>query len=403
MKFNCISVNELSARLTDLMWGTEVALQVWSPPPPAPKQQANPVGDHSGMAPVVALEPLRNGVLALAAAVILLALFLLLERTIGLITRLRTNRREPALARLVYQAVQTSPVDTGRFPRLRRFDRKLVRSILLGLALDLRGDSADALSELYRRLGFIGRDLARLKSWRATTRANAAADLGLTHCPEATSALLHALEDRDVRVRQAAVWAVGQVGKAATLTGLVRLLGDRNLVVAHRAQEVLAERGREIADAILNYAETTASRAGRLAAIELIGWLRITTGANLLLGFMGDLDPEVRVKSVKAAAAIGDPGFLAMFHARLEDSSWPVRCQAAKGLSLFGSPESVPRLTIALRDQHWWVRFYAATALAESGPTGEEALSRALEDPEPSVRDMARYLLERGDTVPALP
>jgi HEAT repeat protein len=355
------------------------------------------------MAPVVALEPLRAGVLALAGAVILLALFLLLERTIGWLIRFRISRREPILARLVYQAVQGSRVEVTRFPRLSRFDRKLVRSILLGLALDLRGDSADAISELYRKLGFIKKDLARLRSWRAATRANAAADLGLTHCPEATAALLQAFNDPDVRVRQAAVWAIGQVGKPATLNGLVRLLGDRSLIVAHRAQEVLAERGREVANVILAYAESTASRQGRLAAIQLIGWLRITTGATLLLGFMSDLDPEVRVKSVKAAAAIGDPGFLEAFHDRLEDSSWAVRCQAAKGLSLFGSPESIPRLITALRDQHWWVRFYAATALAEVGPAGEEALAAALQDPQPPVRDMARYLLERGDAVPALP
>ena len=43
------------------------------------------------------------------------------------------------------------------------------------------------------------------------------------------------------------------------LAGLVRLLGDRSLLVAQRAQ---AERGREIADSILGYAETTSSRAG---------------------------------------------------------------------------------------------------------------------------------------------
>jgi HEAT repeat protein len=135
----------------------------------------------------------------------------------------------------------------------------------------------------------------------------------------------------------------------------------------------------------------------------LIGWLRITTGADLLLSCMSDLDSEIRVKSVKAAGAIGDPRFLDTFHARLEDRSWEVRCQAAKGLSLFGSPASVPRLTAALRDRHWWVRFYAATALAEVGPAGEEALALALDDPESSVQEMARYLLERREAIPALP
>lgn len=355
------------------------------------------------MAPVVALEPLKTAVLVLAGAVALLASALLLQRSLGVLNRIRSARREPILTQAVYQAIQALPVDAHRLPRLSRFDRKLVRSLLLGLALDLRGDTGEAIAQLYRQLGFVKRDLARLRSWRASVRANAAADLGLSRAPEATSALLPALNDRDMRVRQAAVWAVGQVGKPATLSSLVRLLGDRNIVVAHRAQEVLAERGREVADDILAYAETTANRAGRLAAIELIGWLRISSGATLLQNLMSNLDPEIRVKSVKAAAAIGNPEFLEPFHTRLEDASWPVRCQAARALSNLGSPESVPLLSKALRDPQWWVRFYAATALAEVGPLGKQALSAALQDPEPSVRDMAQYLLEPRLVVPALP
>ncbi len=355
------------------------------------------------MTPVVALEPLRSAVLGLAGAVVVLAFSLLLQRGVTFIRRVRTNRREPVLTRLIYDALQAPAGAATRLPRLNRFDRKLVRSILLGLSLDLRGDTGEAIAGLYRRLGFLSRDLSRVKSWRASTRANAAADLGLIRAAEATSALLKAMEDSDVRVRQAAVWALGQAGTPATLRGLVHLLGDKNLIVAHRAQEVLAERGREVADAILGYAETTSSRSGRLAAIALIGWLRLTNGASLLHGFMGSLDPEVRVKTVKAAAAIGDPAFLEPFHDRLDDSSWPVRCQAAKGLSLFGSPQSVPRLIAALRDPEWWVRFYAAVALTEVGPAGKEALTEALQDPQPAVRDMARYLLERRDAVPALP
>ena len=138
-------------------------------------------------------------------------------------------------------------------------------------------------------------------------------------------------------------------------------------------------------------------------AIELIGLLRLGNGAELLLGLSTHPDPEVRVKSVKAAAAMGGPRFLAAFHSRLEDSSWPVRCQAAKGLSRFGSSESIPRLSKALRDQRWWVRFRAAGALATLGTVGKQALAEALTDQNGQVRDMARYLLERGELVPALP
>lgn len=355
------------------------------------------------MAPEVALEPLRNGVLALAGGVVVLTVFLLIERSAAALSKARRNRREPILSRLLFQALQNSPVTASSFRRLGRFDRRLVRSMLLGLALDLKGDTDEAIATLYRELGFLKKDLRRLRSWSTGRRANAAADLGLIHSAETLPALMRALQDSDIRVRQAAVWAIGQFGTPSSLAVLVRLLGDRSIVVAHRAQEVLAERGREIADSILRYAETTSSRPGRMAAVQLIGWLKITGGADLLLRCISDLDPEVRVKSVKAAGAIGDPRFLEPFHVCLEDVRWEVRCQAAKGLSLFGSPSSVPRLAAALRDRHWWVRFYAATALAEIGPAGEEALNGALRDPEPLVQEMARYLLERGDAIPALP
>lgn len=355
------------------------------------------------MIPVIALEPLRNAVVVLSGAVLLLLLFLVLERGTLAFLRVHTGRREALLTPLVYRSVQVEPGDSPDLGVLSRFDRRLVRGILLRLALDLRGDSGDAIAALYRKLGFLRADLARLRSWRAITRSNAAADLGLVRISDALPALLETLNDRDVRVRQTVAWALGQVGGPDTLAVLVRLLGDPSRLVARRAQEVLAERGNEAKDAILAYTGKTASRAGRLAAVELLGCLRIAEGADLLLTLTTDMDPEVRVKSLKAAAAIGDPRFMEIFQRGLEDLHWEVRCQAAKGLSQLGSPDSVPGLTAALRDRHWWVRFYAATALAEVGPRGEEALHEALADPEPSVQAMARYLLERGGAVPVLP
>ncbi|MGH7510171.1 MAG: HEAT repeat domain-containing protein [Gemmatimonadales bacterium] len=355
------------------------------------------------MTPDVALEPLRNAVLALSGAVLLLSLVLLGERAAAAILNRRARRREALLTRMVYRAIQVVAGSGSEFSALGRLDRQLVRKILLRLAMDLRGDTGEAIAALYQRLGFLAPDLKRLRSWRATTRASAVADLGLIRAAAALPALLDRLQDPDVRVRQTAVWAVGQAGSAGNLASLIRLLGDPSRVVARRVEEVLAERGREVKDAIIAYAAKTASRAGRLAAIELIGWLRLAEGAELLFTLASDMDAEVRVKSVKAAAAIGDPRFVEVFHQRLDDPCWEVRCQAAKGLSVFGSPDSVPRLERALRDRQWWVRFYAAAALAEVGAQGEEALEKALHDPDSPVREMARYVLERGSAVPALP
>ncbi|MFL5402306.1 MAG: HEAT repeat domain-containing protein [Gemmatimonadales bacterium] len=355
------------------------------------------------MAPVVALEPLRTAVFALSGAVVLLSLVLVCERSYAGLRKRRSSDREAHLTAIVYRALRLISGGQPNLGALGRFDRRLMRRILLRLALDVRGETAEGITDLYRKLGFLQYDLARLRSWRANIRSNAAADLGLIRSVEALPALIQALDDPDLRVRQTAVWALGQGSDPEISPVLVRLLGDPSRIVARRAQEVLAERGSDSKDAILAYAGKTASRAGRLAAIELIGWLKIAEGAQLLLTFATDMDSETRVKSTKAAAAIGDPRFMEIFSRGLSDARWEVRCQAAKGLSLFGSPDSLPGLAAALRDSQWWVRFYAATALSEIGPQGEAALHQALEDPEQSVREMARYLLERGDAVPALP
>jgi HEAT repeat protein len=350
----------------------------------------------------VEVKPLMDAVFVLAGALLLLALTLLVERGVSAVQATRACRKEVVLTGLLQQALQGTPgiIHVGA---LSKFELRLARGILLRLAPDLRGEAADAIAELYRRMGFLQDDLARLRSWRPMTRANAAADLGVAGAAEAVPALSRSLDDRDVRVRQAVVWALGQTGELGTLTNMVRLLGDPHIRVARRAQEVLAERGLEVKDAILAYAASSANRSGRLAAIELIGWLRIPEGVDLLLNCVSDLDPEIRVKAVKAAAAVGDPRFLEPFHQLLSDVRWEVRCQAAKGLTVFGSPDSVPLLLRALHDQHWWVRLYAATALSESGPIGHAVLQNALHDPNPPARQMARYLLERGTVVPALP
>ena len=355
------------------------------------------------MAPVVGLEPLRNAVFALSVAIVLLSLLLLIQRTVAALLARRSLRREALLTRLVYRAIHNAVNGSSGWDMLTRLDLRTVRGILLRLALDLRGETGEAIAGLYAELGFLPADLKRLRSGWGSVRAKATADLGLIRATVALPALLERLSDPDDRVRQTAVWAVGQVGGQETLAGLIPLLGDPDRIVARRVEEVLAERGREAKDALLRYAGKTSNRGGRLAAIELIGWLRIVEAADLLLGFMTDRDSEVRVKSVKAAAAVGDPRFIDAFRRALGDTKWEVRCQAAKGLSLFGSPESISQLEAAMRDEHWWVRFYAATALAGAGPAGVEALVNTMLDPAQQVRTMAKYLLERGEAIPALP
>jgi HEAT repeat protein len=200
----------------------------------------------------------------------------------------------------------------------------------------------------------------------------------------------------------AGVRALGDVGTQEALAALVPVLGDASPMVSRQAQDILAERGGKVAREIRGYVRSTGNRRGRMAAGELLGGPRAPAAVRLRLDLLRDADAEMRVKAVKAAAAIGDPRFLDVFHGSLTDASWEVRCHAARGLGLLGSRESVPHLRPLLGDRHWWVRYHAAVGLAELGFEGKSALQAARDDADPRIHEMARYILERG-VVPVPP
>lgn len=341
-------------------------------------------------------------VLVLAVGVLVLFAFLLLQREAGTLAARYRSRREAALTPLVHEALSDPSAILQLRLALRRFDHLVIREMLLHLALDLRGEESARIARLFRDLGLLDLEIARLRSWWRRRRAAAAANLGTLRVPGTFRALVPALQDRDLHVRMAVVRALGDLGTQEALAALVPMLGDPSPAVARQAQDILAERGRKVAREIRAYVRHTGNRPGRLAAVELLGWHRAPEAARLLLDLMREPDPEMRVHAARAAAAIGDPRFLEPFHGLLADPSWEVRGHAARGLGLLGSPDSVSRLCPLLRDRYWWVRYHAAVALAELGAEGKSALEEARGDPDPRVHEMARYILERA-VVPVLP
>jgi len=342
-------------------------------------------------------------VAAMTALIALLFVVLLAQRGLASLLSADFRRRETALRPRLFAALEDRAAVWRLRPTLRVLDRRVVRTMLLQLALDLRGDEARVIAELYREFGFLDAELHALSAWRARRRAAAAANLATLRMPAVQRTLVRALDDRDRTVRVALIRAIGEIGDRQALLALVPRLGEQSPTVVRQVEQVLIERGREVVHEIVSYAATSQKLRGRRAAVEVLGFLRAPQAADLLLELVHHPDRELRVRAVKAAAAIGDPRFLEAFHELLTDEAWAVRCQAAKGLGALGSMSSVSRLRSALRDDHWWVRFYAAVSLAELGDSGHTALRAAEDDPEATVRDMARYLIARGPLLPALP
>lgn len=339
----------------------------------------------------------------MGALIVLLFTVLMVQRAVASIVSAHVRRREVVLGPLLMQVVERWDAFPALCHALNPLDRLVLRGMLLRLALDLRGEESRAIADLYRALGLFDAELRALRSWRPRRRAAAAANLATLRMPRIQRHLVRALNDPNRTVRIALVQAIGEIGDRRAVVALVRRLGERSPTVVRQVEQVLIERGREVVREIVAYAQQTPTLRGRRAAVEVLGLLRAPEAADLLLTLVSHPDRELRIRAVKAAAAIGDPRFLPAFHELLGDPSWQVRCQAAKGLGALGSPTSVSGLRAVLGDGHWWVRFYSAVALAELGEAGHAALQVAVDDPEPTVRDMARYLVERGPLLPVLP
>jgi HEAT repeat protein len=342
-------------------------------------------------------------VAAMSALIGLAFVAMIAQRVLASLVSGYARRRERVLMPWLLRALESPDAIPPLRRVLRHFDRLIVRTVLLRLALDLRGEESRAIAELYRELGLLDDELRALSARRAGRRAAAASNLATLRMPRIQRRLVRALDDPERRVRIALIRALGEIGDRQALLELIPRLGEKSPTVVRQVEQVLVDRGREVVPEIVAYAGTTSKPRGRRAAVEVLGLLRAPAASDLLLELVRDGDRELRIRSIKAAAAIGDPRFLGAFHELLADPIWEVRCQAAKGLGVLGSPTSVERLRVALADSHWWVRFYAAVALAEMGDAGHAALEAATEDAEPLVRDMARYLVARGPMLPVLP
>ena len=84
---------------------------------------------------------------------------------------------------------------------------------------------------------------------------------------------------------------------------------------------------------------------------------------------------QIKVASIKALAAFGNPDDEQLLQIAAQDKEWVVRAAAVKGLSLLDSPTALASVKNALRDKEWWVRQTAANAL-----TSMDISPRDLED-----------------------
>jgi HEAT repeat protein len=184
--------------------------------------------------------------------------------------------------------------------------------------------------------------IEQLASLDPTTRRYAAEDLGDLHCARAVPALVEAIRDPEVAVREAAVDALVAVGGKAVSEQVAPLLETEDAALRNYAIEILERVGPESID-VLVAACNSASPDVRKSALDILG--------KVARGSAG--------KCLEAVAA------------RLGDDNPNVAGSAAEALGRMGDSQVIPHLTKHLGDPPW-MQLCVFSALSQIG--GEAAL-----------------------------
>lgn len=169
------------------------------------------------------------------------------------------------------------------------------------------------------------------------------------------------VDDRNDRVAEAAVAALGQTGSPASAGLLLERLGDLEYPAERKPELILA-----------------------------LGKLRHAPATESLLQIVGsrDVDRVWRMYAASALGEIGDPAAVAPLKSLFEEEDSLLKAYAAAALSKFSMADVESLLQQALRDSNVRVRLAAAQALAnrQAQRSVEILTYKARNDPERSVR-----------------
>ncbi|MFZ8842411.1 HEAT repeat domain-containing protein, partial [Thermoflexus sp.] len=206
--------------------------------------------------------------------------------------------------------------------------------------------------------------------------------------------LHQALQGETWAVRQAAAWALGQIGDPQTTPALIQALQDEEWWVCRAAARALGQIGPPAVPALIQ-ALRDEDRDVRWMAAWALGEIGDPQATPALTEALKDKESLVCWMAAWALGKIGVPALPALLEALQDkDEEWEVRYAAALALGQIGDPQATPALIQALRDENLVVRWAAAEALRKIGdPQALPALLEALKDEDEGVRRAAAEAL----------
>jgi len=226
----------------------------------------------------------------------------------------------------------------------------------------------------------------------STVRAAVTGALGALGDTRAVMPLISAMQDPEVSVVVAAVAALGRVG-APGVPPLLEALRSTNADLRSAATRALAEIGVPAVTALIR-ALADRDLHVIIGAAEALGRIGDRRAVDPLLACLESDTSHVRQAVCQALGEIGDQRAVLPLTEMLRDGDYPVRFAAAAALGKLRDPRAIQPLIAALKHENPDVRAAAAEALGQSGDDWAiEPLLAVLSDPRFSVQVAAARAL----------
>ena len=227
---------------------------------------------------------------------------------------------------------------------------------------------------------------------------------GLTKLEAAVSGLIKLLEDSEESVREAAAFALGEIGSDTATSGLIKLLEDSEESVREAAAFALGEIGSDTATSGLIKLLKDSEEFVREAAALALGEIGSDTATSGLIKLLKDSEEFVREAAAFALGEIGSETAIPKLIKLLKSSEKYVREAAAFALGEIGSETAIPKLIKLLKSSEKYVCEAAASALGKIGSeTAIPKLIKILEDSNKDVRKTAVAALGQIGSDAAIP
>ena len=218
--------------------------------------------------------------------------------------------------------------------------------------------------------------------------------------------------DRDVNVRVAAAFALGQIGDMAATDTLLQLATDRESAdVAAEAVEAMSKLAPKLQ--LASYARYTGEdqREGvRARAIRYLFRFRSDDASAIAASALESPSPAIRQEATYALARRAYAPARARLELLISDPNVLTRSYVARALGIIGAPESLPVLMSGLADPHPWVRtnsavaigrLFAKTPALSTSAQDSARIIATTEDPDPGTRassiDALGYFAKQGE------